>query len=51
MVNGNWFVLDWSQTRRKFKSNDVDHNFQIFKIEKRNASYALTEKLAGIKRV
>jgi hypothetical protein len=32
------------------KSNDFDHNFQIFKIKKRNAGPALTE-LDGIKRV
>ena len=36
MVNSDLFVLDRSQDRRKLKSNDVHHTFQIFEFKKTN---------------
>jgi hypothetical protein len=33
MVNSNLFVLDGPQNRGKSKSDDIDHNFQVFEIK------------------
>ena len=41
MVNSNLFVLDRPQNRRKFKSNDIDHNFQVFEIKESDIGYSL----------
>jgi hypothetical protein len=39
MVNSNLLILGWPQNRRKFKSNDIDHNFQVFEIKESDINH------------